>query len=304
MEVILQDSTYLIDKCRNIVDSICNYAGYNSNIRHLLYVIVPAFVEKYGLKYEKLIVDCFKTTLIYIGKDNDSNVEAFFYRKLFYYKDEYFTKKYIVINGFNKSEYIYLIDTVVHEFNHSLNSMENEIKKNDKEVLLRTGLSFSLYNREIIDKSKSFILEEMINTKQSEEIVSTIYNFNYNGNNIEIKNMIETIKKEKNQSNFKSNAYRFFMECCRDLLDNKTFIKNVELYRLNGNINEIEIFFDDICGKKGSYNELCELLYDLYTLINKYEKSTFRFILKSKIKERISRIRNIVGDFCSSSVYK
>ena len=300
----MQDNTYLIDKYYSVVNEICDHNGYSDNIRHLLYVIMPAFVVKYGSINEKTIIDCFKETLILVGDSEDSGVEAFFDRKLFSYDQKYFSKKYIVINGLNKSEYIYLIDSIVHEFNHSLNSIKNEIVINGDVIFLRTGLSYIKGVDNKFEKTKSYILEEIVNTKQSEEIISIIYNLIYNGNNSDVKGFLETVKKEKNQVNFKSNAYKFYMDCCRELIDNKTFIKNVEVYRLNGDIDEIELFFDGITGIKGSYNELNGLLFDTDELIKKYDKSIFPYIIRKGIRNNLDKIRRIITSFCSSTVYK
>lgn len=300
----MQNITYLIDKYYPIVNDICNTNGYDNNIRHLLYVIMPAFAVKYGSTYENVLLKCFKETTVLVGKEVNTNIEAFFDRKLFNFGDTFFSKKFIVINGLVKSEYIYLIDSIVHEYNHAINSINNEIEYNNKEIFLRTGLSYLEYNNNQCKKSKSYILEELVNTRQSEEIVSIIYNMEYRGNNSEIKSLLEAIRNEKNQNDFKSNAYSFYMDCCRDLIDNKTFIKNAELYRLNGNVKELELFFDGIIGENGSYNKLNELLYNTDELLYKYDKSFFSFIIRKEIKNNIDKIKMIINEFCSSTVFK
>ena len=45
----------LLERCRNTVDEIAVIYHYPSNITHLLYLIVPAFIIKYDDIYLKLL---------------------------------------------------------------------------------------------------------------------------------------------------------------------------------------------------------------------------------------------------------
>ena len=45
----------LVNKYIPLVDEISNKYNYNSNIKHLLYLIIPAFITKYTYKEERLI---------------------------------------------------------------------------------------------------------------------------------------------------------------------------------------------------------------------------------------------------------
>ena len=71
----------------SFVDDISNEMDYPNSIRHLLYVIVPAFIINYGVDNERLILECFRKTKIYLSNNiPDDNVNAYFDRKL--YKDD------------------------------------------------------------------------------------------------------------------------------------------------------------------------------------------------------------------------
>ena len=54
------DSNKLIEKEHKYIDMICDKFNYDSNIRHLLYIIIPAFIIKYGIKRENLIRKTFE----------------------------------------------------------------------------------------------------------------------------------------------------------------------------------------------------------------------------------------------------
>ena len=46
----------IINRCENIVNDISIKHNYNENIKHLLYIIIPAFLLKYELRNEKQTV--------------------------------------------------------------------------------------------------------------------------------------------------------------------------------------------------------------------------------------------------------
>ena len=45
----------------DFVDNLSNKYNYSSNIKHVLYLIIPAFVIKYGIKEERSILSCFNS---------------------------------------------------------------------------------------------------------------------------------------------------------------------------------------------------------------------------------------------------
>ena len=47
------NSNLIIERELKSIDEISDLYGYDSNIRHLLYIIIQAFVIKYGISKEK-----------------------------------------------------------------------------------------------------------------------------------------------------------------------------------------------------------------------------------------------------------
>jgi len=200
-----------------------------------------------------------------------------------------------------------LVDNLTHEFNHAINSMNNEIKINDY-IMIRTGISYNCFDKnslKFIKKSDNVILEEVINTKQTEIIVDIIKGLsNYQINNTTIQNTLYSIYHSID-SNYKSDGYQLETTVCKNLLNNKTFISTLETLRFKGEIDEIPYFFDNIVGKNNSYQELKNNLNILNKLQNEYNETTFLKKYKlNKIKNTSKKIIEIINKFNENSIYK
>ena len=72
----------------------------------------------------------------------------------------------------------------------------------------------------------------------------------------------------------------------------------MEKLRICGEVYEIDRWFDDIIGKKDSYNELIRLLNEVYDLEIEYSKrKIFKSITLGKIKDTSRNIMRIVDTF-------
>lgn len=258
-----------LEKYVQFVNELCIKKNYPENIKHVLCLIVPAFVIKYGMKEEKNILSCFENIPIYIGNSKGNGEVAFFNRGLYSTNEggeiKYHASKEIVINDYHNVSLVSLMDSVIHEFNHAVNSILNEIKISNDEISLRTGLSYINFYKYDIHKvksrSKDIALEEVINTTQTEAIINIINSFNdYNIHNEEIKNTLYAIKQEVNAEGYQSKAYFFQSYICKELLNNRTFMPTIEYLRYNGNVEGIEQWFDDIVNIPKSYQKLISLL--------------------------------------------
>ena len=294
------------------VDEISNTNNYPNNIRHVLYLIIPAFIMKYGLKYENIITKAFIDTPIYIDDNSDGICTAYFSRNIIENTNDnpkYITKKTIVLNNYSNYSLIDLLDNTIHEFNHVINSMINEVKYDDKEVSMRTGLSYITYNvndlTKVTYKSNDVILEEIINTKQSEDILRIIKSFSkYDISNIEFKNTLYAVDKSISDE-FRSDAYFLQSFICKELMKNKTFMPTIENLRLNGNVDDIESWFDNITNRKKSYQKLITLLNEMMSLEEKISKTKLlKNIYLSKIKQKMSEVQEIVNEYESNCIFK
>ena len=166
MELNQNNINSFLEKYITLNDKICDKYNYHTNIKHLLYLIIPAFVIKYGVKEEKTILDVFMNTEIIITNETMGNVYALFERRLIKEDNNYYTKKNIKVFYFEKASLVNLLDSLIHEFNHSINSINNEIKVLDNKVYVRTGLSYTCYEEE--GKQANVVLEEVLNIKETE----------------------------------------------------------------------------------------------------------------------------------------
>ena len=287
----------LIDKYRLVVDNISNKYGYDSNIKHLLYIIIPGFVKKYGFNRENLIINTFSNVKIFISDTRNENVVAYYTSIPRYFGNNIVTDKFIVINNYEKISLVSLLDSLIHEFNHAINSYNNEIRYDGDKIYLRTGLASSIYDKvslNPIEKDTSFVLEEIINTRQTEEVINIIKSFNVSG---DADNTIYSINSETSDS-YNSKAYYFESYICKDMLNNKTFISTMENLRISGNIADIESWFDNIIGEAGSYNRFVSYLNKIFELeLGLSKGGLFKKMKINKIKDLSSKIMDIVRVF-------
>lgn len=298
-----------LNKYISFVNKISDYYNYDNNIRHLLYLIIPGFVAKYGISNEKSILDCFENVKIYISGTEDNTVTATFNRILRRNGNNYYTEKYVVLNQYKKASFTNMFDNIIHEFNHAVNSLNNEIILDDKYIKLRTGLCYLVYDRKsmrFLYKSNESFLEEVINTEQTEEIINIINSFgNYTIENIEFNNTLHVLKNEIVGNNYISDSYAFQSLVCDILMKNKTFYPTISNLRFKGFVNDIPIMFDGIIGKNGSYQYLNVLLKKIYNLQIKYSKSLFfKKIILNKIKLKAQELLSIIKEYDNKCIYK
>ena len=292
------DPNLVIQKEKEVIDQICTSYHYDNNIRHMLYVIIPAFIIKYGINKEKLVINTFKDIRIMISNEKIKHVKAYYSSKPLKVNGEYKTQKYMVLHNYEQTNLVDLVDNLVHEFNHAVNSYINEIKETKKYLYLRTGLTYRIFDKEtltFLKKDPSYLLEEIINTKQTEEIINIIKGFDEH--NSEIANTVYAINRETSHK-YNSNSYYLESAICKQILENRTFINTLASLRLNGEVYDIKNWFDNITGEKDSYNKLIELLNKVYDLEIKYtEKKLFRAFILGQIRDTSREIMRIVEKF-------
>lgn len=295
----------VIQREKVFIDKICDENQYDNNIRHLLYVIIPAFIIKYGVNKENLVLNTFRDIKIVLSDVKDKYVKAYYSSKPVLINQEYHTLKYMVLQNYSDTDLVNLIDNLVHEFNHAINSYLNEIKVTKKYIYLRTGLTYRIYQKDtlkFVKKAPSFMLEEIINTKQTEEIINIMKSFD--DSNRDIDNLIYALNSETHHK-YSSNSYYLEGSICKQILNNRTFINTLANLRINGEVYDIQKWFDDITGEDGSYNELIHLLNDIYQLELKYaEKKLFKGFILNKIRDTSRSVMRIVEKFDQNVNYR
>ena len=292
------DNNILIEREKKWIDDICNKYNYDSNIHHILWILIPAFIKKYGLEKEQLIKNTFENIKIISSNKESETVRAYYSSTLIKQGENYITKKIMVINNYNKISLVELVDSLAHEFNHAINSYKNEIKIGNKIIYLRTGLAFRIYEKSslhFIKKDPSYILEEIINTKQTEDVMNIIKQMNVEDSNI--KNTIYAINSETSNI-YNSNSYYLQSRICREIIENRTFFSTLEKLRLTGDVYDIDNWFDNVIGEKKKYQEFIHLLNDIFELEKEYhEKRFFKNRVLNKIRRKSEDLVRIINIF-------
>lgn len=312
MKITQENINMMLERYIMFVNEISNENKYENNIRHLLYIIVPAFILKYGPENENTILKCFREVKIHISKNEDNVVTAYFVRSpkkiIEESKERFYTEKHIVLNEYKTASITNLFDNIIHEFNHAVNSMNNEISYDDKILLIRTGISYLKYDKNTLNflkKSDDFILEEIINTAQTEEIMDIINSFsNYKIMNEEFNNALYSLNNEIGKK-YQSKAYYLQSYICKELIKNQTFISTIAKLRFKGFVENIPGWFNDIIGEDKVYEKMIVLLNEIFELEQSYAKSiVFKNYKLNKIKGKITIVLNIIDDFTSKCIFK
>ena len=202
-----------------------------------------------------------------------------------------------------------MLDNIIHEFNHAINSSINEISYDEEIVSMRTGLSHIFYDvhdlAHIKEKSKDVVLEEIINVKQTEDIINIIHSFsNFSIANEEFNNAFYAISSSI-EGSYTSSAYYVQSFICKELMKNKTFIPTVENLRLNGNVDDIDKWFDDVVGTSGSYAKLTSLLEKILMEEEKLAKAKwFKNYKINRVREDMRKVMEIIKQYEDNCIFK
>ena len=286
----------ILNESIDFIDSELTIYNYSTDIKHLLYIIIPAFIIRYEYKNKNKIFQVFREVPLIETSENNKRFQAYYTSYPYKNNNKILTRKYILVRHYK--------DKPLIDFKSNVRS-NWETKKR---IYIRTGLSYALFDRNslkplgIDDKN---ILEEILNTKQTEEVVDIINNFNKNElNNFDISNTLYSINNTIDNQ-YKSNAYSLQKTFTKNLTNNKTIINILSNMRFNGNIDEIPKFFDDIVGKENSYNDLIYILNESSRLEREYANSKFfKKIKLNKIKSLYKKANIIIDNFNNNYHFK
>ena len=296
----------LVNKYIPFVDRISDSCQYPANIQHLLYLVIPAFIEKYGYKNETLIQNVFQNVVIQIKEDKNSLEEAFYTSIPKLVQGKVCTYQYVILRKYSSNHFIQLLDNLVHEFNHAIHSYRKEIRIENDRLYLRTGLTEAVYtypSLEGLSKKNTYLLEEILNTIQTEEVINIIKN-HQDTTNEEIATSIRAINQETG-SYYRSKSYYLETVLFQHVLKNRTFTSTLNNLRLSGDIDDIESWFDHITGIPNSYANLNQYLVDIMNLELEYQKKKyFKGMVLSKIKNLLHQCFSIIDTFNDNCHFK
>lgn len=303
--VMIMDNR-LVEKYIPVVERLVNKYQYPSNITHLLYLIVPAFVMKYQKQSEQFIISVFENVPIVISSKRSDTIQAYYTSVPKYVDGKVVTNKYIVIQNYENISLVQLLDNLVHEFNHAIHSFRKEILVKENVLYLRTGLTYASYSLPAItpiEKDNSYILEEILNTNQTEDIIRIIREY-HDPERLEFNNTIYALNQEMGEY-YRSNSYYLENLVFRPILENKTFLSTMNNLRITGDVLDIEGWFDQITNQKGSYQKLNHHLMEIMELEKRLsEVKFFKKKILRKIKFHVESILEILEIFNCNCHYK
>ena len=292
----------LLNYSKVLVDQINKSKKCPQELKVLQYVIFAGMISYYGFEYVDTIFKAFAAPNFYytnsslneIMKSNNifdpsveksiknGDVEAFVLLrfgknglgKLYVNRDIY------IIDGVDTKP-DELVEKVIHEINHVVNSINNPICIKSGNEVVRSGLSVI----GIVDSLRSYnMLEESVNVLQSAEIMEHILAFTQcDIKDSEIKRLLDKIKYAFG-SKREGLGYEAIVPAVRPLYLNPEFKKVVKRQRMVGRIVPIKANFERKVGE-GSYNEFCKTLDDLEASCNSFWKRAF---LDNKVKTYIN----------------
>lgn len=279
-----------IDNLALFVDELSEKYRYDNNIRHLLYLVIPSFVSYYGFGKVKIIKEIFENVPIFLFDAKDGVFAK--YEK--YINDNKISAR-ILVSNINNNAISDTVDQLIHEYNHAINSYYNAFIDGK----MRTGISFS--SNGVSDNR--YILEETINTYQTEKIIEYIKNFDENAiKNKEVANTIYNLKHD-HYGRFKSKAYHLYTELLKDFFKINSLMLTLEDNRFYGDIDSFISYFDLVL-YKGSFDILNTKLSLLDINIKEYERrKIFKKKKLFKIRTLAREIINLINDFNKNSIY-
>lgn len=298
----------LFNESTEFVDKNLSMFNYSSDIKHLLYVIIPAFIVKYDYKNKNKIYNVFKNIPLIETNEEDKRVQAFYTSIPKYIDNKIITNKFVLIKHYYNKDLMELVDNIIHEYNHAINSYENELKIGKTKIYIRTGLSYARYDKKTLKPmgiDNKEILEEILNTKQTEEVVNIIKEFTkYSFSNNIINNSLYSINNYVDKT-YKSKAYSLQTLITKDLTSNRTLFNVLSNMRFNGNVDNVNNFFDNVVGKEGSFTRFIEILNNTKRLEQEYiNTKLLKKIKVIQIKSYYNEAKSIINQFNNNYHFK
>lgn len=300
------DINYLIKKYKGFVEELSKKYDYSENIKHVLLLIVPLFIYKYKIENEEIVLSVFLDTPIIINNKDFGPLKASYVFDLVKNEEIKLNKK-IIINNYKNINVLELFDSIVHEYMHAINSKINYYKKENNIIYIRIGLSYVLYdnNFNLVGKNKKYILEEIINTKETELFINMINSLSFDfALEEEVYNLISSLKRMF-MDGYKTKAYILQMHICREIVNNRSFYNTIVNFRFKGELEDVDKWFDQFTGVKDSYNILNDELVNIFELSKLYDKKRF---FKKRVVRRIrisnDKIQGILNKFSEGSIYR
>lgn len=259
-----------LESCRDWMNKINEGREYYSEeFKEQQFLIFAGMLSYYGYEYLDEIVEVFKETeFFYVEIDyEDFKKENPEFSLQFAENPIALTRRAVCLelfplrlaldntiwlfvqNNYSKRDWL---EIVIHEVNHIVNSVNSSLRVRGFDVIGRTGCA--LFSNKYAAKNGD-IFEESINVLQTAEVMNHILGFyNFNIYDDEIRSIFDKYRDESfNKS--EGIGYNLSVPHIRKLYNIPRFREILFDVRMNGNLKEIETYFDGLL-YDGAYDDL------------------------------------------------
>lgn len=269
-------ANYILNYSKTLVEQAGRVKSYPKELKEIQYLIFAGMISYYGFEHINEIYNAFiktnfvysdepildilrKKSEIYKGSVNKLYIceatKAFLEHKFLTNRaGKFFINRTIYLSDDKKCPLDTFLEYAIHEVNHVVNSVTNDICKRDGNVVFRMGLYVSGLRGTNVEEG--LIFEESVNVLQSVEILDEILRFgDYNIEDDDIRRVIDKLKVASENRYRKSSGYEHTVPIVRPLYESPTFKSMVKEKRLDGSIKEIREAFD-LKTRPGAFYEL------------------------------------------------
>ena len=127
----------IFDESQQFINNSLSKYNYNEEIQKILLLIIPSFIIKYGYENKNKIFKTFNEVSMKITKEEEKIYQAYYVSIPNHTNNIITTTKYIIVHNYKDKKLIELIDNIIHEYNHAINSLINEIKEDENNIYIR-----------------------------------------------------------------------------------------------------------------------------------------------------------------------
>lgn len=297
-------ANFFLESCRDWMNKINEGKEYySSEFKEQQFLIFAGMLSYYGYEYLDEIIKTFQETeFFYVEMDyEDFKKENPEFSVQFADNPIALTRRAVCLeilplrlvpdntiwlfvqNNYSKRDWL---EIVIHEVNHIVNSINNSLWMRGFDVIGRTGCS--LFSNRVVARSGT-IFEESVNVLQTSEIMNHIFGFfNFNVYDDEIRGIFDQYR-DVFFTKSEGIGYALSVPYIKELYNIPRFREILFDVRMNGNLKELETYFDGLL-YDGAYDDLLVATDKFYFCSDDLDMKNGAEKVKELVKQYKSKI--------------
>lgn len=297
-------ANFFLESCRDWMNKINEGKEYySSEFKEQQFLIFAGMLSYYGYEYLDEIIKTFQETeFFYVEMDyEDFKKENPEFSVQFADNPIALTRRAVCLeilplrlvpdntiwlfvqNNYSKRDWL---EIVTHEVNHIVNSINNSLWMRGFDVIGRTGCS--LFSNRVVARSGT-IFEESVNVLQTSEIMNHIFGFfNFNVYDDEIRGIFDQYR-DVFFTKSEGIGYALSVPYIKELYNIPRFREILFDVRMNGNLKELETYFDGLL-YDGAYDDLLVATDKFYFCSDDLDMKNGTEKVKELVKQYKSKI--------------